>query len=893
MKKTITTFTLFFIISTILLSQNWQFLGGAPVIPNSIYQEQDKIYIGTGNDLLESVDDGANWKSFYQEHPPQDTQLVGYTNHPRFNSLNSKYYEHSTLLFEELYYNFPNIETKIYFSGDRGQTKGTHITSTGTGSRSSGDFFKYLEKDENTFLLTTQILSRGIFRFSKFTTDGGATWDDYKHKSKEIPLGWVGDLFVGIVDTQLVFRNFPDTSTHSKMNIQGGNLFIQDDKIFSSWISDFGKLNICSTTVGNSTWNCSEFSFNQFDEESRFILFTRENKLWILEVPMSGNNSNCRIFIKSDLESTDDLVEVPIQISSKANTFTFQESNGNLFLLTGTHQVLKSTDDGLTWDEMEPMGEGKGRSTNNVLSVFDEDELWVTSNFQALYKYEGENLWTACEPDLTEFGSILQIRGFQKFEGKYFLTMRNGGVYEWSGQCGDALQEVIAPIMVNSLTSVELSQSDGRLFYGGYVYDQNIRGFVRSYFYTDNGIDWIPFNSSQNADNGFYKSGNRILACSTSYLLTSEDDGQTFTILMPARLASPIRRSVVDDELYFTGSKSLLFTSSDDGLTFSEKQVYYPYRHNSHNLVKTLRQEDTYLDITENMFYKGQIGDTVRTRIFDIPFLRATNFTSQDDQLYFTSLAEGIWAINPAELTNFSDLELSMDTDDIRPDQWSNFTVNLTIRNTGSIANDNIVVEIPMPDGVLFQGGNEYQSSQGNFDFWRTFQWEVGSLEPSEEAVISLNLFRLNKDFFCHYAQVIAADVSDLDSTPANGDDTSCFSREDDEAVIGIREPLAGITNRNSTIETIENLSFAIVNAMPNPFADQFKLQVFSNENQESELSIMNAMGQSIFQKEVNLTEGMNTISVDLNDEASGILMVKMTPFHPYLRQIRVMRVRD
>ncbi len=248
----------------------------------------------------------------------------------------------------------------------------------------------------------------------------------------------------------------------------------------------------------------------------------------------------------------------------------------------------------------------------------------------------------------------------------------------------------------------------------------------------------------------------------------------------------------------------------------------------------------------------------------------------------------------PFEVTDVTsggvDLEISTNLGNPSPAQWSVFTTTVVVTNTGGAMATGIEVEFRPTSSAVYQGGNEGTVSQGTFKSWADI-WEVGTLAPGEIATLDVNLFRIGGGNFVIYTQVTAQNEPDNDSTPNNG--VCCGAGEDDEGVIVVSPAANGVNNRNAIIENLGNQPFAIVNAMPNPFTDEFKLQVFSNENQESEITVMNTMGQAIFKKEVNLNEGMNTIPMNLDSDASGILMVKMTPFHPYLRQIRVMRVRD
>ena len=187
---------------------------------------------------------------------------------------------------------------------------------------------------------------------------------------------------------------------------------------------------------------------------------------------------------------------------------------------------------------------------------------------------------------------------------------------------------------------------------------------------------------------------------------------------------------------------------------------------------------------------------------------------------------------------------------------------------------------------------DRFTSSQGDFQHWGDEIWRVGTLAAGQSATIDINYFRLSANGFSLYAQVSAMNGTDPDSNPGNG--TCCTSNEDDEAALQFGNALSGnVTNRSAIAVNLGNEVFAIMGANPNPTKGRFNIEVYSNENQSSEITVVDILGKPIFRKEVNLYEGHNTIPIDLDNSGGGLMMVKMTPFHPYLRQIRVMKVRD
>lgn len=225
------------------------------------------------------------------------------------------------------------------------------------------------------------------------------------------------------------------------------------------------------------------------------------------------------------------------------------------------------------------------------------------------------------------------------------------------------------------------------------------------------------------------------------------------------------------------------------------------------------------------------------------------------------------------------------------PAQWSFFSSTLTLQNSGTENATGIEIELKAPDEIVYKGGDEYNASQGTFQHWGDEIWRVGDLAAGNSVSITINYFRLSANGFTNFAQVSAVDQSDSDSTPGNGN--CCTANEDDEAVIQIGTSANSVGNRAAVAEYLGNEVFAIIGANPNPTSGRFNIEVYSNENQTSEITIVDILGRPIFRKEVNLNEGHNSIPIELENEGTGMMVVKMTPFHPYLRQIRIMKVRD
>ena len=125
------------------------------------------------------------------------------------------------------------------------------------------------------------------------------------------------------------------------------------------------------------------------------------------------------------------------------------------------------------------------------------------------------------------------------------------------------------------------------------------------------------------------------------------------------------------------------------------------------------------------------------------------------------------------------DLELSLEQLIDNPDQYSSYSVRLSVFNNGSQTATNVTVNIPNPEEVVYTGGNPFNTNIGTFNIFSDL-YSIPSIGPGETVELTLNYFLLEPQAPTVYAQVTQADQSDVDSTPNNG--TPPIPNEDDEA---------------------------------------------------------------------------------------------------------------
>ena len=179
----------------------------------------------------------------------------------------------------------------------------------------------------------------------------------------------------------------------------------------------------------------------------------------------------------------------------------------------------------------------------------------------------------------------------------------------------------------------------------------------------------------------------------------------------------------------------------------------------------------TYNSLGVSQFPTPPDDYTVATSISSGHLENEPNTANNDDSFTFTKEGGGGGDI---------DLEISLVQPNANPDQWSSYNVIATLTNTGGQTATGVRVNFQKPDGVVYEGGNEYTASQGDFVPGGIEIWEVGSLPAGGSATFEVNYFLLEPNAPTAYIEVYAANETDTDSTPNNG--TPPTPNEDDEA---------------------------------------------------------------------------------------------------------------
>jgi len=229
------------------------------------------------------------------------------------------------------------------------------------------------------------------------------------------------------------------------------------------------------------------------------------------------------------------------------------------------------------------------------------------------------------------------------------------------------------------------------------------------------------------------------------------------------------------------------------------------------------------------------------------------------------------------------DLELGSVASNLNPPQWSFFSVTFTLTNNGTENESGIEVEVPLSatTGLVFKGGDEFEASQGSFSPYGNNVWNVGSLSAGSTATLTVNYFISINSLSSIFAQVIAQDGQDIDSSPNNN--TSNSASEDDETGLTLNRSAAAARaafgesqNEYDLKNQIRN--FKILKTYPSLTANDTRVVLNSKMETEMTIKIYNSSGVEVTQQNVHVIEGVNDIQIKASNFQSGMYNVMLFP---------------
>ncbi|MEL6863876.1 MAG: Ig-like domain-containing protein, partial [Bacteroidota bacterium] len=212
-------------------------------------------------------------------------------------------------------------------------------------------------------------------------------------------------------------------------------------------------------------------------------------------------------------------------------------------------------------------------------------------------------------------------------------------------------------------------------------------------------------------------------------------------------------------------------------------------------------------------------------------------------------------------------LELEADKSDYRI--FENVTYTLRVKNTGDEGATGVVVEFPLPDGLVYTMHN---TSRGDFSDW-TGDWNIGRVAAGESEVLELTLYTLvGSGAITNFAQVVAQDQSDQDSNPDNNNSLSPL--EDDEAAWTINPQSAANrqANENPVIRLDQSRMIQIAELYPNPATHQLQVLLHSGEKDfELTSRIYSVLGKEMMLQKDHLDGELNLLQFQIDQLPSGV----------------------
>ena len=161
------------------------------------------------------------------------------------------------------------------------------------------------------------------------------------------------------------------------------------------------------------------------------------------------------------------------------------------------------------------------------------------------------------------------------------------------------------------------------------------------------------------------------------------------------------------------------------------------------------------------------------------------------------------------------DLELKKTVNNATPDVNSNVIFTITVDNKGPNAATGVVVKDVLPAGLAFVSASATQGSFAN----TTGLWTIGNMAVNQQVRLDITATVTTTNTVTNYAQVNAANETDIDSTPGNNSTTE----DDDDQVTLSGKPVIDLEltkTVNTTTPTINGdvtYTITVVNKGPSP----------------------------------------------------------------------------
>jgi hypothetical protein len=211
------------------------------------------------------------------------------------------------------------------------------------------------------------------------------------------------------------------------------------------------------------------------------------------------------------------------------------------------------------------------------------------------------------------------------------------------------------------------------------------------------------------------------------------------------------------------------------------------------------------------------------------------------------------------------DLLLSMSAVNTKPAPFTTFKVKYTVVNQSANPAEDIFISIPKPPQVSYPNADPYTASQGTFDWFYTFLWDLGDLPPQGTATLEVDFYLLDAGIFPLYSEVYALIQEDVNSIPCNGNGVS--SVENDESSLTI-----GVTSTENP-----NIRQNTYSVHPNPVLGQtLYLNCESAHSSAASVRLIDLTGRTVQQWETLANDNRATIALPLKQTLKGMYLLQV-----------------
>ncbi len=226
-------------------------------------------------------------------------------------------------------------------------------------------------------------------------------------------------------------------------------------------------------------------------------------------------------------------------------------------------------------------------------------------------------------------------------------------------------------------------------------------------------------------------------------------------------------------------------------------------------------------------------------------------------------------SISPEGSTDI-DLEATLTASNPNVVPWTNVDFTLEITNNGAAAASGVIVDFQIPNGMAFTSKFE---TLGNYNLWSQ-EWNIGILQPNETAMLQLTLFTLNPGTdITAFAEVMAANETDIDSTPNNGNGSSAV--EDDEAAVTLSNGGGGGKGDLQADIVGESSLLTVYRLYPVPTTDVVNI-LFTSKAETVDIYLYDYNRRILYHQTREVAQGDNTTELDLTPFPVGAYFVSL-----------------